>query len=132
MNHSLLKTYLYTVIITAALNLVLGLFYVLTWDGVRVPRLFLVSIPEPVIFVLSIVLIINIWDKKSNTIVIMLPMIYVVVALPLLLYWMYLGIYGIDPLDFSYVPNIIVSLLSLLSYLFHIVFGSYLLLKRNI
>jgi len=140
MQNNFAKTYLYTLLIISAINLVLGLAYIATKiTALEIPLIFF-SYAEIIAFIMSIMMIVKVFTKKLNRINLILPVFYILLAIALIIYGLIAGpitddlgimesfIVTFNLLSFN---NLLLLIINSVANVFQIIFSIYLLKTNN-
>lgn len=136
MQNGYAKTYLYTLATIAAINLILGLVYIITKISALWAPLLISSLVEIIVLIMSIIMIVNVFTKKLNRINLVIPVVYLVGAITLGIYDLIASPDTSDmsikdaflyDFDISVPHNLIVLSLNMALYTFLIGYSMYLL-----
>jgi len=131
MKNQFIKTYIYLLIIVAFINIIFGTINSFSPNMIILLFMYLATIIEIPLIILSIIMLFYVPSKKLNKIHLILPIFYLIVYIGLAFYGGFMAFNGINPLDLSYSPNIIAFIISEVFYLFQMGFGIFLLKKKH-
>lgn len=131
MKNKILKSYIYFLIATIPIGLAFATLYYIFHSSLSKQILYQIIPLDLVTVVLSIVLIVYVAVKKLNKIHLVLPIFFVTLVVLITIYGNALIYYkGITVMNLSYWGNILYHVLVVLSNMFIIFFGVYLLRKK--
>ncbi len=131
MKNTLLKVYIYSLVIIAIINLIVGAaYYLLPNKDVGLLLMTLSTLIELPLIFFSIAVLIYALVTRLEKIYLTLPIVYVTIYMGLVVFGAVVVLKGIDLLDLSHFPGLVAFIISVLFYLFQIFFGVYLLRRK--
>jgi len=126
-----IKTYLYWLVIIAAINLLSGVAYILTYNLFIYFLVFLATLMEIPVLILSVIMLIKSLKYKWPSIYVVIPFLYLLFSISLAISGSFTDAKTIDAFDLNYLPNLLIFIICIIFYLAQIIAGVYLLRKGD-